>query len=70
MYLSVDPFEKSAYLLGCSPVIKFFCTIQTCLSITPQILKALCLNVFISVICGVPIKVIVIYFLSESMCVG
>ena len=63
MYLSVGPFEKSAYPLVCSPVINvFLCTIQTCLSITPQILKVLCLNVFIS-------KVIVIHFRSK-VCVS
>lgn len=56
------PFEKSAYLLVESPVkMAFLSKIQTDLSCTPQILKALFLNT-LSGIFRVSIEMIIIRF--------
>jgi hypothetical protein len=67
MYQGVRHFEKYAYLLVFSSVIKaFLSTIQTSRFFTPFFHEALWLDIFIPGIFMVPIKVSVIHFQSKG----
>jgi hypothetical protein len=62
------PFEKSAHLLVESPVKKAVLSrIQAGLSCTPQILKALCLDVFAPGVFMIPMEMIITHRNHVSM---